>query len=90
MANKFKKAVELRNTEVEEIKNEEEATNVEQTTLNFDLSHIINKKTKTSKNKTFYLETDVIKEIESHAKRQRVSDSRLLNDILKHILKLNN
>jgi len=39
-----------------------------------------------AKNKTFYLDVDVIEAVKSAAKAQRITDSKLVCDILRHIL----
>jgi len=52
----------------------------------FDLNSIIEKNKKTSSNKTYYLEDKVIEAIKKIAKKQKISESKLVNDILKHIL----
>jgi hypothetical protein len=41
-----------------------------------------------AKNKTFYLDADVIDNIKITAKKQRTTDSKLVNDILRKILGL--
>lgn len=41
---------------------------------------------KKGKNKTFYLEHDVMISIKKTAKSKKVSESKLVNDILKHVL----
>lgn len=41
-----------------------------------------------AKNKTFYLDNDVIEEIKNTAKAQQVTDSKLVNDILRRVLRL--
>lgn len=41
---------------------------------------------KKGKNKTFYLEHDVMVSIKKTAKSKKVSESKLVNDILKHVL----
>lgn len=41
---------------------------------------------RSAKNKTFYLDTQVIEAIKSTAKRQKVTDSKLVNDILRRVL----
>lgn len=45
--------------------------------------------TRQAKNKTFYLDGDVIKAIKATAKAQGVTDSKLVNDILKRVLLVN-
>lgn len=42
-----------------------------------------------AKNKTFYLDSDVIDAIRNTAKQQKVTDSKLVNDILRRVLELN-
>ena len=52
-----------------------------------DLSaFIIRNNERTAKNKTFYLDAAVISAIKSSAAAQKVTDSKLVNDILKKIL----
>lgn len=41
-----------------------------------------------AKNKTFYLDADVIEAVKSTAKAQGVTDSKLVNDILRRVLGL--
>lgn len=41
-----------------------------------------------AKNKTFYLDADVIETIKTTARVQRVTDSKLVNDILRKVLGL--
>lgn len=41
-----------------------------------------------AKNKTFYLDNDVIEAIKNTAKAQQVTDSKLVNDILRRVLGL--
>lgn len=41
-----------------------------------------------AKNKTFYLDSDVIEAIKTTAKSQNVTDSKLVNDILRRVLGL--
>lgn len=41
-----------------------------------------------AKNKTFYLDADVIETVKSTAKAQKVTDSKLVNDILRRVLGL--
>ncbi|WP_125005030.1 hypothetical protein [Clostridium tagluense] len=52
----------------------------------FNLDDIIDKSCKNSKNKTYYLETSAINEVKKIAKKQKISESKLVNDILKHVL----
>lgn len=42
-----------------------------------------------AKNKTFYLDTDVIDAIKKVAKQQGITDSKLVNDVLRKVLALN-
>jgi hypothetical protein len=102
MTNKFRKAVEKRNMEIEnhnleniEVEDSAMVSTDEEEVLTKDefkinLSKIISKTQKKSKNKTFYLDENVIISIEKEAKKQKVSDSKLLNDILKHIFNIKN
>lgn len=107
MSNKFRKAVEKRNMEIEnnnlenievedstmvstEQEKEEEEVLLTKDEFKINLSKIISKTQKKSKNKTFYLDENVILSIEKEAKKQKVSDSKLLNDILKHIFNIKN
>lgn len=41
-----------------------------------------------AKNKTFYLDEDLINIIKNHAKRQKTTDSKLINDILRQVFKI--
>lgn len=92
MANKFEKAVQNRTSEILQSGKEDLSKDSIDNNLNNDnlvnLSSIINVKEKSGKNKTFYLDTEVIKHIKKHAKVQKVSESKLVNDILKHVFKL--
>lgn len=89
MANKFKKAVEKRINDDETISNEiekiEEENNID---IDINLSNILKKNERKAKNKTFYLDEDVIGGIAFAAKSQGVTESKLVNDVLKHILKI--
>ncbi|WP_279146107.1 MULTISPECIES: DUF6364 family protein [Clostridium] len=89
MANKFEKAVQNRTSEILESgkKNLPKDETLNNDTL-VDLSSIIDIKEKSGKNKTFYLDEEVIKNIKKYAKSQKVSESKLVNDILKHVFKL--
>ncbi|MGK0468463.1 hypothetical protein [Clostridium sp.] len=95
MANKFDKAVQNRSFEILDSGKKQKTDDVivsievEDKTLKqtgFNLDDIIEKKSKNSKNKTYYLETNAIDEIKKIAKEQNVSESKLVNDILKHVL----
>ena len=44
--------------------------------------------TRTAKNKTFYLDNELIQLIQSTAKSQEITESRLVNDILRSVLGL--
>ena len=89
MANKFEKAVQNRTSEIlaRGKKNLPKDETLNNDTL-VDLSSIIDIKEKSGKNKTFYLDEEVIKNIKKYAKSQKVSESKLVNDILKHVFKL--
>lgn len=50
--------------------------------------YIVREPGRTAKNKTFYLDTAVIEGIQQAAKAQQVTESKLVNDILKKILGL--
>ncbi|MBZ9626432.1 hypothetical protein G9F71_026880 [Clostridium sp. FP2] len=92
MANKFDKAVQNRSYEIldsgKKQKNDDvvlvEDKAIEPTSFNLD--DIIDKSSKNSKNKTYYLETSAIDEVKKIAKKQKISESKLINDILKHVL----
>ncbi|GCD12385.1 hypothetical protein [Clostridium tagluense] len=92
MANKFDKAVQNRSYEIldsgKKQKNDDvvvvEDKAIEPTSFNLD--DIIDKSSKNSKNKTYYLETSAIDEVKKIAKKQKISESKLVNDILKHVL----
>lgn len=54
-----------------------------------DLSEYIARTPKRmAKNKTFYLDVDVIEALKNAAKQQNITDSRLCNDILRTVLGL--
>lgn len=100
MANKFAKAVEQRNSSeheqpkkaespVKEIESSVVKTEPEEKepSTSFDLDSIIKKEPKeTRRNKTYYLDEKVIIGILKMAKKQKISESKLVNDILAHIL----
>ncbi len=93
MANKFDKAVQNRSYEIldsgKKQKPDDVTVLVEDKTLKqtgFNLDDIIEKNSKSSKNKTYYLETSATDEVKKIAKSQKISESKLVNDILKHVL----
>jgi hypothetical protein len=111
--NKFQKAVQKRNAELENAEksdnklNNNPETSVkkveesqvkekskipmqenEQDNININLSNLFPQKEKKAKNKTFYLDESVISAIEKQAKKQKVSDSKFLNEILKQVFRL--
>lgn len=54
-----------------------------------DISQFIRHETqRVAKNKTFYLDSDVIDSIKITAKKQHTTDSKLVNDILRKVLGL--
>lgn len=91
--NKFKRAVQMRNTEET---NEQPIKNLPRIDYKqsdaaadkFDIDDMLVKDVKRSKNKTFYLEEEVIFAISRTAKSRKVSESKLVNDILVHVLKV--
>lgn len=95
MANKFDKAIENRSSEILDSgktqTTENIRTTIEDNSINqngFNLNDIIGKTEKNSKNKTYYLEISVIDEIKKVAKSKKVSESKIVNDILKHVLNI--
>lgn len=50
--------------------------------------YLIREHQRAAKNKTFYLDGDVIEAIKSTARKQNVTDSKLVNDILRRVLGL--
>ncbi|MBW9150356.1 hypothetical protein K2F40_15460 [Clostridium sp. CM028] len=93
MANKFDKAVQNRSYEILDSGKKQKPDDVTvleaDKTLKqtgFNLDDIIEKSSKSSKNKTYYLETSATNEIKKIAKSQKISESKLVNDILKHVL----
>lgn len=50
------------------------------------LTGIVSREEKRNRNKTYYLDIEVIRLVSRHAKAQKVSESRLVNDVLKHVL----
>lgn len=53
--------------------------------INLD-AYIIKETERIAKNKTFYLDQAVIDAVKAAAKRQRITDSKLVNDILRKVL----
>ena len=92
MGNKFEDAVKKRNAELESKKKEtknEELTKESKNNVEINIDNLFDgDDEKKSKNKTFYLEEIVINTLEKTAKKQKVSDSKFLNELLKHIFKL--
>lgn len=92
MANKFAKAVEKRfdeeKVQIENTKSEAKGDKVEivENESTFDIMSIIHKEEKSSRNKTYYLDDKVIDEVAKIAKKQKISESKIVNDILKHVL----
>ena len=92
MANKFDKAVQNRSYEILDSGKKQKIDDVvvvedkaiEPTSFNLD--DIIDKSSKNSKNKTYYLETNAIDVVKKIAKKQKISESKLVNGILKHVL----
>lgn len=60
-------------------------TSTVSSSVNLD-DYIIKDTERQAKNKTFYLDLAVIEGIKSAAKKQKVTDSKLVNDILKKVL----
>lgn len=101
-ANKFKKAIETRQEEKSMLENQLDNTlintlenkkeniledNQEQdNTKGFDINDILDIKISKSKNKTYYLQEEVINAVVKTAKSKKVSESKVVNDLLKHIL----
>lgn len=95
MTNKFKKAVEKREEEnkafqeeINEIKEDKEENLQDEDANIQNIYDLIEKEEKEYKNKTYYLDVKVIKTISGIAKKSKVSESKALNDILKHVLKI--
>jgi len=94
MSNKFDKAVQNRSSEILDtgkryIEADVEAVEIKETSTDhneFNLNDMIERTEKTFKNKTYYLETSINEEVKKMAKKQKVSESKLVNDILKHVL----
>ncbi|MBU3130567.1 hypothetical protein [Clostridium tagluense] len=92
MANKFDKAVQNRSYEILDSGKKQKIDDVvvvedkSPESTSFNLDDIIDKSSKNSKNKTYYLETNAIDEVKKIAKKQKISESKLVNDILKHVL----
>ncbi|MBX4271777.1 hypothetical protein [Clostridium estertheticum] len=93
MTNKFDKAIQNRSFEIldsgKKQKTEDVVVSVENKALKqtgFNLDDIIEKTSKNFKNKTYYLETNATNELKKIAKKQNISESKLVNDILKHVL----
>lgn len=88
MSNKFKKAIEQRIPEEEfiekEITNETQDVDIDYSVI--DMIEI--KDNKKAKNKTYYLEESVIKAVVQISKKKKMSESKVVNNILKHILNI--
>ena len=97
MGNRFKKALE-EEKRVERVEDKVETKQEDQDIKesksiekgSFDVEQFITSKSRKSTAKTYYLEEDVIKEISRLAKKSGLSDSRVLNDILKGVLEISN
>lgn len=90
MANKFQKAIQNRSSEILDAgKNTNTKSNTiknNENMVTFDLNSILEKDELKFKNKSYYLETNVINDIKKVAKKQKISESKLVNNILKKIL----
>lgn len=64
-----------------------EVAHTEQDTLNLD-AYIVQEEERVAKNKTFYLDQAVIDAVKTAAKRRKITDSKLVNDILRKVLSL--
>lgn len=93
MANKFAKAVQNRTNEIINAglnSEQEKDSNPAAAEPSVDISSLFEKEDeKKAKNKTYYLDQEVIDAIKHNAKKQNVSESKLVNNILKHILNIN-
>ncbi len=92
MANKFTKAVENRTSEIINAgvaKDQKDNSNTVTDESSIDLSALFEKEDeKKASNKTYYLEQSVIDAVKQNAKKQKVSESKLVNNILKHVLNI--
>lgn len=93
MANKFAKAVQNRTNEILSTGmngEKEKDANSGAAEPSVDISSLFEKEDeKKAKNKTYYLDQEVIDAVKHNAKKQNVSESKLVNNILKHILNIN-
>ena len=87
MGNKFQDAVRRRNAE-SEAHNKEKPVDISKNNIAINIDKLFIGDEKKSKNKTFYLEENVISALEKESKLQKVSDSKFLNELLKHIFQL--
>jgi hypothetical protein len=83
----------IKKVDKRQVKEKEESSKIttqesEQDSVNINLSNLFPQKEKKAKNKTFYLDENVISAIEKQAKKQKVSDSKFLNEILKQVFRL--
>lgn len=67
-----------KNNEIQDIEN-----------IDYSIINILETKgDKKAKNKTYYLDESVIKAVAQISKKKKMSESKVANDILKHILKI--
>jgi hypothetical protein len=83
MANKFQKSV-LDRQEAEE-KRRNDTTPQKAPDIR---AYLIADTQRVAKNKTFYLDAAVVDAVKRIAREQKVTESRLVNDILRHVLNL--
>jgi hypothetical protein len=86
MSNKFKKAIEVRAQEPEGLTPHTYVVDELVVTPTLDLWKT--KEDNTSSNKTYYLENKVTKAISKVSKENKISESKAVNDILKHFLNI--
>ena len=82
----------LKNSDIVKTDNEDEATNTTKLVTNEDTNSFLDNiikvpENKEFTNKTYYLEKTVSDKISQIAKTKKISDSKLLNEILKHVLR---
>jgi len=91
LANKFQKSVsartEVNSSQTEQTEKTDEIKSSKPSGRETNITEILNRETqRTAKNKTFYLDEAVITALRKTAKEQNVTDSKLVNDILRHVL----
>lgn len=99
-SNKFKQAIDERNKEVVEEKNKESETKkiieeknkesekeIQDNNPKFTISNLFQEEERKAKGKTYYLDKETIELVTKVAKKQKISESKLVNKTLLYVLK---